>query len=229
MLVWMTWTALATPPLEVRWVRDSEEYAALTTMIYAVAADAVSQQAASLKRPERWSVVLDVDETVLDNSTFQLEQIAYGRAFEPAPWNAWTERRAATPVPGVGAFLERVRAAGGDVVFLTNRHEVSRQATVDNLAAHALWRDGDLLCLASDDEANTKRARRAQLRDGAGACSLPKGGRQVLAYIGDTMHDFPETGEDGDRATNFGRRFFLLPNPMYGSWTRAVTRPELLP
>lgn len=229
----LTWASLAhaqdvARSLETRWVRDSVEYYTLTRMVYELAGDAVVAQAKGLKKGERWAVVLDVDETVLDNSTYQLEQAAYNRTFDWASWNAWTERRVATEVPGAVAFIDAVRGAGGQVVFLTNRHVSTGPATVDNLKRVGAWREGDLLCLLTDDEAYTKRVRRTELRDGKGACAFPDGGRRVLAYLGDTLHDFPETGEDGSRETDFGARFFILPNPMYGSWSGKITRPDLL-
>lgn len=213
--------------LETRWVRDSVEFWTITRMIYAEAGEDVRAQSKALKKGERWAVVLDVDETVLDNSTYQLEQAAYGRSFDWGSWNAWTERRAATEIPGAVAFIDEVRAAGGRVVFLTNRHVSTEQATIDNLTRVGAWRTGDLTCLLTDDAAYTKRARRTEVREGKGACAFPDGGVKVLAYVGDTLHDFPETGEDGSRETDFGRRFFILPNPMYGSWSQKVTRPDL--
>ena len=210
---------------ELKWVRDSVEYAWLTTQTYRVAETAVKRGSKKRKKGS-WAVVLDVDETVLDNSTYQLERAAYGVGFEPGSWYAWCERRAAPPIPGVADFLAAVRKAGGQVAFVTNRDEVTRQATQDNLAAHGLFEDGDALCLAdAKDEAYTKAARRADLRAGTGRCSV--GGKvEVVAYLGDTITDFPADGEeDVTWAEQFGSRYFILPNPLYGRWTRGVTGP----
>ena len=210
---------------ELKWVRDSVEYAWLTTQTYRVAERAVLRGSKKRKKGS-WAVALDVDETVLDNSTYQLERAAYGIGFEAGSWYAWCDRRAAPPIPGVAEFLAAVRKAGGKVAFITNRDEVVRQATQDNLAAHGLFEDGDALCLADEeDEAYTKVARRADLRDGTGRCSVGNP-VEVVAYLGDTLTDFPAAGEEKvDWEAQFGSRYFVLPNPLYGRWTRGVTGP----
>jgi 5'-nucleotidase (lipoprotein e(P4) family) len=208
----------------LKWVRDSTEFAWLTTQTYRLAAESVKRQSKRLKKG-KWAVVLDVDETVLDNSTYQLERAAYGVGYEKGSWYAWCERRAATPVPGVKHLLDAVRDAGGKVVFITNRDEVSRTATRDNLAAYDLFVEGDTLCLGDEnDETYTKVARRADARAGEGRCN-PGNPVQVVAYFGDNIHDFPDAGEeDVDWGAQFGERYFVLPNPLYGGWARGVTR-----
>lgn len=210
--------------LEIKWMRDSIEYQSLTQQVYTSAEQAVLEQASDLKRRESWTVVLDVDETVLDNTTYSLERAAYDQGFDWPSWDAWCERRNATPIPGVEGFLQAVRDAGGRVAFITNRHERTRQATLDNLAAYDLYQRGDVLCMLTDDDAYTKRVRRTQLRTGEGPCSWEGTEVTVLAYLGDTIHDLPEDGEDGAFSDNLGARAFVLPNPTYGSFEGEVTR-----
>src|SRR6266542_5713758 len=69
-----------------KYVRDSEEYAALARQVYRSAGDAVDRARSAAPGP--WAVVLDIDETTLDNSTYQLERAAYGLPFEAASWAA---------------------------------------------------------------------------------------------------------------------------------------------
>ena len=62
---------------------------------------------------------------------------------------------------------------------------------------------------------------------GSGDCAWPNTPMRVLAFVGDQLGDFPEAAEaipgtGSDDA--FGTVCFLLPNPMYGSWTTRVTR-----
>lgn len=218
-------TAFSSDSLETRWVRDSVEYWTLTRQTYRTALEQVTARAAKQKK---WAVVLDVDETVLDNSAYQLGRHAYGTSFEMVSWNAWCERRAAQAIPGVKTFIAGVRKLGGQVVFLSNRHVSTQQATIDNLTSEGLWSKGDVICLQTDDKAYDKATRRNELRSGEGACSAKGKPMTVLAYLGDTIHDFPEEGEEtqeGGRDAQFGQRYFLFPNPMYGSWSRRVTRP----
>ncbi len=101
--------------LGIKYMRDAEEYAALARQVYRMAGDAVTRTAPSLGR-QAWAVILDIDETALDNSTYELERSAYGLPFESGSWNAWVRRREAGPVPGAAAFVATVRQAGGHVV-----------------------------------------------------------------------------------------------------------------
>lgn len=220
----------ATQGLAIKWMRDSGEYASLTRMIYgfaarAMAAAAVEARAAGESAP--LVAVLDVDETALDNSVYQLERNTYGLPYDDASWDAWVERRAAGRVPGVADFVAEARARGVRLVWLSNRSHETAQATRDTLAALGLWAAGDALCLQVGDQDARKNERRAQVRDGSGACSLGAPAR-VLAYVGDQLGDLPADGEESasfQRADCMGTRCFLLPNPMYGSWARRVTRP----
>ena len=210
--------------LELKWMRDSEEFSALTTQVFLQAEASVLEQARRQRR-QPWTVVVDIDETLLDNTPYFLEMSAYGRAFDWPSWDAWCARGTAEPVPGAVAFVQSVREAGGHVAFVSNRHERTREVTVGNLRAHGLWQDDDRMCLLTDDSAYTKRERRAQIREGRGPCGWEGQAMTVLAYAGDTMADLPEADEDGGRWEQLGVRTFILPNPAYGKWEHGVTRP----
>jgi 5'-nucleotidase (lipoprotein e(P4) family) len=215
---------------EVRWFRDSEEYATQARMIYRQAARAVEAAVRQLPRGQAqpaWAVVLDVDETALDNSVYQLDRAAYGVPFDTASWNAFVNRRQSPAVPGAVEFVAAVRRLGGRVAWITNRAEAVRAATQANLASAGLWHDGDRLCLLSADPAYTKGARRAEVASGSGACAWEGQRVTIVAFVGDAMGDFPAAGEGDADAGNdaaFGVRYFLLANPMYGSWERRPTR-----
>ncbi len=222
--------------IEIKYVRDSEEHAALTREVYRLASDA----AASLSRglsPRQWAVVLDVDETALDNSVYQLERAAYGIPFDQPSWRAWVKREQASAVPGVKSFIDTVRGLQGRVAWVTDREASADKntdltdATRANLKSAGLWDAEDLLCLRKE---SSKIDRRRQLFSGTGPCSWPTGTAKpirVLLFVGDQMGDFPAADErltDPSEPwdTEFGRHFFLLPNPMYGPWTSSVTRHD---
>lgn len=210
--------------LEVKWFRDSEEYATLARQVYRAAGRAVQH---AVPAGRSWTVVLDVDETALDNSTYELETAAYGTSFADASWDAWVRRRAAAPIPGVVDFVADVRRLGGRIAWITNRHERVREETRANLEAAGLWGATDLLCVQTADTSYTKRVRRAELATGRGHCAWPNEPQAIVAFIGDQVGDFPQAGESDPDAGNdhaFGTRFFMLANPMYGSWTSRVTR-----
>jgi len=123
--------------LGIKYMRDSEEYAALARQTYRLAADAV-QRAAQGPERQAWAVVLDIDETTLDNSTYELERVTYGLPFEAKSWNAWVLRHAAGVVPGVVEFVGAVRRAGGRVAWISDRDTVTTDATRINLRSAGL-------------------------------------------------------------------------------------------
>lgn len=210
---------------EVKYVRDAEEYATLTRQVYRLALAAVTD-ATRGARAGTWAVALDVDETALDNSAYQLERFSYGQPFGSDSWNAWVVRGEAGVVPGVQEFIAGVRRLGGRVAWISNRDDRTRAATQGNLARVGLWSDADRICLAGDT-AYTKAVRRAELAEGRGACGWSGTPVRVAAFVGDQMGDFPAAGEadaDAGKDEAFGRRYFLLPNPMYGAWATRVTR-----
>jgi acid phosphatase len=210
--------------LGIKYVRDSEEYATLTRQVYRMAGEAVERDAKA--GGGAWAVVLDIDETALDNSVYQLERAAYGQPFEAASWAAWIERREAAAVPGVAAFIQIVRHAGGRVAWISNRDAKLAEPTRANLEALGLWDAGDRMC-AQKTPLHTKADRRREVLAGDGDCSWRGSPMRILAFVGDQLGDFPAASEQilgtGVDAA-FGRHCFLLPNSMYGSWTSSVTR-----
>ncbi len=211
--------------LAIRYTRDSEEYATIARQIYRLATDSITRLAPGFTRGS-WVVVLDVDETALDNSAYQLERAAYSLPFDSASWSAWVRRRESAAVPGTADFTRAVRQLGGHVAWITNRSAADANATRDNLRSAGLWSDDDRLC-AQNEPQHTKRARRAEVIAGSGACAWAGVPMTVVALVGDQMSDFPESDEPIRDAGNdgaFGRTFFLLPNAMYGAWTTRVTR-----
>lgn len=211
--------------LQTKYVRDAQEYATLTRQVYRQALAAVNgADRARMSGP--WSVVLDLDETVFDNSTYELERAAYALPFSSESWTAWVQRGEAGLVPGVIEFVSGVRRLGGRVAWISNRDEATRAATIDNLRRFNLWSDADRLCLVTDST-YTKRVRRGEVTEGRGACAWAGAPAPVVVYLGDQMGDFPAAGEsdqDAGKDDAFGRRYFILPNPMYGTWTSRVTR-----
>jgi len=212
--------------LHVKYVRDSEEYATLTRQIYRTALAAVLDVQRNTPDQTPWGVVIDVDETALDNSTFELERETYWVPFDDENWNAYVARRESGAVPGAREFVRSIRAAGGRIAWITNRDEAAQEDTRENLRRVGLWQDSDRLCLRSSGE-DTKAVRRREVETGTGRCNWDGRPARILAFIGDALGDFPAAGEDIAEAGNdaaFGSRFFLMPNPMYGTWTRRVTR-----
>ena len=218
--------ALLPQGLSIKYTRDSQEYATLARQVYRGAEQALRGAAADLEKGS-WVVSLDIDETALDNSTYQLEREAYGLPFEAVSWNAWIRRRQAPAIPGVAEFIQTVRQLGGSVAWISNRDAETLEATRANLASLQLWNDQDRLCLQVQTAPRpTKRMRRSEVLAGEGGCSWP-GKKRFVVFVGDQMGDFPEADEGIPNAGTdlaFGRTCFLLPQAMYGEWVTRVTR-----
>lgn len=205
-------------PNDVHWSMNSAEHRAILLQTYAMATRRVEEVAPGLEAGT-WAVELDADETVLDNAQYQRELAAKNAKFSRETWRPWVERRAATALPGARAFLERVRELGGKIAIVTNRDQVECPATHDNFRSQNIPFDV-ILCKESTSD---KNPRFAAIENGTAAPPLPP--LRIVTYVGDNILDFPNLSQDiRDDAdatfADFGTRFFILPNPMYGSWEK---------
>ncbi|MCC2607037.1 HAD family acid phosphatase [Planctobacterium marinum] len=222
----------------VTWLTRSKEYQLLTEDMYRQATEAIKSVSSETSN---WVVVMDVDETILDNSAYQRQTETLGTGFAPDTWNAWVESENAVLVPGAKAFMEAVYQQGGKVALITNRPRTLDAHTWRNLQALEVPVTNDNTCLmgrvAADKEVigqpgihNDKDLRRQQVRQGKAGCfSLTREinrswaqPHQILFQVGDNIEDFAgvtqEHADIGALLPEHGRSLFLLPNPMYGSW-----------
>lgn len=204
----------ATEPDSIRWVRSAAEYRMALAQVYREAGAAVEQNAAGRSRGS-WAVVLDADETVISNLTYQAERAKAGLPYTADSWRAWVMRKEATPLPGAREFLARVRDLGGRIAIVTNRLQSECADTEAVFVAHLLVYDA-MLC-RPDAAPSDKNPRFAAVASGQAFSSAPL---DVLAFIGDNILDFPQLSQANaaERTADFGVRFFIVPNPMYGSW-----------
>ena len=166
------------------------------------------------------AVVVDIDETVLDNSPYEakciLDDILY-----PELWNEWCNLAEAKPLPGAIDFLEYVRANGVDVFYITNRKEELREATIENLKKYNFPLVDDTYLLMRT-KCKSKELRRQKVLEN----------HHISLLVGDNLNDFVNTFEGksikdcfaltDEMQNEFGRRFILLPNAMYGEWESAM-------
>jgi 5'-nucleotidase (lipoprotein e(P4) family) len=211
-------TTVAAVPEAIRWVRNSAEYQAALYQVYRLATTRV-EQAASGRPAGTWAVILDADETVLDNSLYQLERSKLGLGFTPQSWNLWVKRREAVALPGAAAFLARVRALGGKIAIVTNRLGSECDDTRAVFETQKLAFDA-MLCQIDGTTSNKNPRFEAVAAGRTPAGNTPL---EIVAVVGDNILDFPKlsqaTRSEGAAAfSDFGVRYFLVPNPMYGSW-----------
>lgn len=211
------------PPAALHWARSSAEHRALFLQVYRDAAAHVGEVAPTLERGA-WAVILDADETVLDNSTYQKRLAERGTRFDVATWNAWVREEDAGALPGAAEFIGLVRNLGGRVAIVTNRDEEVCEPTRRNLRALGITVD---VVLCQQPGESGKMGRFQSVQAGTTPVSLPP--LNVVAWVGDNIQDFPgmdQAARDADesRLRPFGATWFILPNPMYGSWERNPAR-----
>ena len=221
--------------MAVAWTQTSAEYRATALQAYQAAAlqlekaladkswtAAVEQQGDFSALPP--AIIVDVDETVLDNVAYQARLIANGGEFDPKTWDAWVQERKAKAIPGAVEFLGAAAARGVRVFYVSNRDQAQAEATRDNLAKLGFPDADDLDTLYFRDASRgwkDKSPRRAEVAKT----------HRVIFMFGDNLFDFQEMDKAtleqrmaivAERAAWWGTRWFILANPMYGSWDDAL-------
>jgi len=172
------------------------------------------------------AVVLDIDETVLDNSYYQARLIKKHAQFSPASWGAWVAEAAATPIPGALAFTRYAASQGVAVIYITNRGAASEAATRRNLETRGfpVAKGFDAVLMRGEKPAwkiSDKSPRRAAVARRF----------RILLLLGDNLGDFMGGVHTTVPARQrlfavhrkeWGRDWFALPNTEYGSWDGAL-------
>ena len=241
--------ATATPAHDQRhavaWVQTATEYEALARMVFGAARHRLDPIIAAARTDQLrdWSampaeefqgndagqppaVIFDVDETLFDNSAYQRRLIAADAGYDAATWLAWSLEARARAIPGAVEFTRWLDQRGVRVYYVTNRKTDEREATLANLRSlgFPVDADGGNLLLRDDAAGFGKdKVSRRQLVDRD---------HRVIAQFGDNLGDFLG-GVHADNDTRrariasyqswWGERWFVLPNPMYGSWVDAIT------
>ena len=225
----------------VNWMQRSAEYRANCQTIYQLATtrldpllkdkseDAlVPDERGNTARGLPPAVVLDVDETVLDNSPYQARLIAGDKEYADLTWDQWVAEKKAKAVPGALAFTQAAAKKGITVFYVSNRAVHLKDATIANLKAlgFPLKSDDVFLGLGTfvkdcEQNGSEKLCRR----------KLVGQKYRVLMQFGDQLGDFVQilSNTPTDRqaladkyASWWGDRWFMLSNPSYGSWEPAL-------
>jgi acid phosphatase len=174
------------------------------------------------------AIIVDIDETVLDNSPYQARLVRDGESFDPVTWAEWCREARAEALPGAREFARFAADHDVTMYYISNRDHDLAAATLANLRAEGFPVADETVFLG---------------RGAATPGCVPRGGdktcrRQLVAQdhrilmlfgdqIGDFVAGFTNTPEGREAAITgyrdwFGERWFLLPNPTYGSWEPAV-------
>ena len=166
-------------------------------------------------------IITDLDETILDNSYQEAKLILDGAAYSKERWKEWSDKSAATSVPGAADFLREAHKKGITIFYISNRSVSELGTTLLNLqklglpdadSAHALFAEGT----------PSKESRRLAV--------MKK--HPVVLLMGDNLNDFMQVFEEKSIADRFletdkeraewGKKFIVLPNAVYGEWENAL-------
>ncbi len=210
--------------LALSWMQTAAEYKALAHQAFNIAKLRWNMDKMGGKR----AVVVDLDETVIDNSPFNAGLIGKDFGYSNSTWKEWCEDVSATALPGAVDFLKHVDKTGGTIFYITNRKEMPKkniqllEVTMRNLQALGFPQVTKEQMFLRSGTSN-KQPRRNMI--------ISQGYRIVL-LLGDNLNDFSEafgqqTLQERAEAVElerdkFGDKFIVLPNPIYGAWEAAV-------
>ena len=213
----------------VLYQQHAAEYRALAFQAFNIAKlrldeDFAKKNLKGLSKEERKktrAVVVDIDETVLDNSPSQAYQIKNRLPFNMADWIDWGEKRSAKAIPGAVEFLKYANQKGVRVFYISNRAESQKQATMDNLKSVGFPDVSNETMLLQTAESNKEARRRIVLEK-----------HRIVLLVGDNLNDFAENFEKKSVADRFaetekdknlfGSKYIVLPNAMYGAWESSI-------
>ena len=205
------------------WVRDSGEYRALAHQAYNTGKSYLEEIVNDSKyEDKKLAVILDVDETVLDNSAFAAWQAVNHKLYNPEHWARWVNAKKATAVPGSIDFIKSAKELGFEVFYVTNRDATLTQPTIENLK--------NLGAFFADEEhvlgKTTTSNKAPRLK------SIEDKGYTIVLLGGDNLDDFDSVvrhrlnidrkNHVEDIKENYGSKFIVLPNPEYGSFDSAI-------
>ena len=226
--------------LSVLYAQSSAEYEASNIQTYVNAKSALDRAlndvtwTAAIEQKDNFenkppAIILDIDETVLNNVPFQARSIIDGQSY-PTGWLDWMLEESSDAVAGVSDFLEYAQSKGVKIFYVTNRIAVAEDATRNNLKKLGLPldTDRDVLLMKNENGWTSDKVSRRKL--------VAKDYR-ILLLIGDQLGDFlplDETTLELDARKEladtykhmWGSKWFMITNPMYGRWEASIYNNE---
>lgn len=207
--------------MSVLWYQQSAEMRLVYYQAYQYATLLLDKKIQSNESDKKLAVVLDIDETVLNNSPSEAELIKAGKTYNSISWKKWIDMANAEALPGAKKFIEYAMQQGVEVFYISNRKEESLTATIKNLR-DLNFPNADSTHVLLKAETSDKTPRRAKVSEE----------HEILVFIGDNLTDYSQLY--ADRGTDMAMQlvdsnknelltnFVILPNPMYGEWEKAI-------
>lgn len=212
--------------LSTLWFQNSSEANYIYRELYLRAEEKMTENLKKYKGSKP-SVILDIDETVLNNSAYEARLIKQGADYNPESWDSWVKEANAPLLPGVLPFLRKAESLGVEVFYISNRSVEMLQPTMENLQKYELpFVDPEHVLLREDEPLKFNRREKVKSKS------------HVLLYVGDQLTDFSEDMDQMMMENNpsfnkvmrdsIAQYFVLLPNPMYGSFEQKVYNGQKL-
>jgi 5'-nucleotidase (lipoprotein e(P4) family) len=209
----------------VLWQQTAGERRALSYQAFTLARLMLDRDLKMNRRSRKArAIIVDLDETILDNSRNEGMLVKNRINFNQKDWTDWVNRAEAEAVPGSVEFLRYAAAHGVTVFYVTNRRDNQKAGTAENLKKLGFPNVSDQTLLVQTDlNTSSKESRRQSVGTKY----------RIVLLMGDDLNDFAAVFEnsktvesrvqEADRNKDqFGTRFIMLPNPMYGSWETAI-------
>lgn len=209
--------------LGLNWFQQSGEYQALAYQAFNVAK--VNFDQARVTKGKKKAVVVDLDETMVDNSAYAGWQVKNNKGFDAQDWTRWVNARETQAIAGAVEFNNYVNSHGGKMFYVSNRKDSNEKiATIENMKQLGFTGVSDETLYLKKDKSN-KSARFAEIE---------KQGYEIVLYIGDNLNDFGDATYHklnterrafvGQNSKEFGKKFIILPNPNYGDWEGGLAK-----
>lgn len=210
--------------LATLWVQTSAEYSAICRQTYNAVMVALDKDLSEVKTDKKRIIILDVDETTLQSNLYRTAFLIDQDKEYPEGWYDWVAAAKSAPIPGAAELLNYAASKGVEPYYVTNRKiDEEYQGTLDDLKKNGFpFPDHDHVVYRAVGQSDNKLQRHHDL-----AAKY-----HVVAYVGDDLNDFSlcthsKTLEERNKAMEdvkdeWGRKYFILPNPLYGSWEKTL-------
>ena len=171
------------------------------------------------KKPR--AIIVDADETVLDNSPYFAKLIKEQKPFNIREFFDWKKSGKSRAVPGSVAFLNYAKRKGVDIFYVSNVPNSFKEATIASLKQNGFpdAKEENVMLITDSGSKEPRRQKVAETH-------------RVMMFIGDSLNDLSVAFEGKSVADRFaevekakvmwGTKFIVIPNIIYGAWENAV-------
>lgn len=207
--------------IALKYQQKSAEIFALQLQIYRFATERFNEKIKYLNSPEKYAVIMDLDETVIDNTPLLSRDIENCHDYSRwDTWNDWEIHGHPNLIPGAKVFLQNVNNHKVRIYYVSDRSQKNKQNTMDLLKSYGLPQVSEKTVLL--DTVSKEERRQAISKN-----------HQIIMLFGDSLPDFAVQFKNNKSTEKqrklvesskdyFGNEWIILPNSTYGSWSNAV-------